>query len=39
VQPGLSKNALVTRQLDLLAATELYLMDTSAIPLHVIGSA
>ncbi|PQM26730.1 helicase [Sphingopyxis lindanitolerans] len=39
VQPGLSKAGLVTRQLDLLAATDLYLTDTSAIPLHVIGSA
>ncbi|MFT9206418.1 hypothetical protein [Acetobacter orientalis] len=38
VQPGLSKKALVNRQLDLLGATELYLMDTAAIPLGVIAS-
>lgn len=38
VQPGLSKKALVNRQLDLLGATDLYLMDTAAIPLGVIAS-
>lgn len=39
VQPGLSKAALINRQLDLLGATDLYLMETSAIRLGVIGSA
>lgn len=38
VQPGLSKKAAVTNQLELLAATELYLMDTSSIQLGVIAS-
>lgn len=38
VQPGVSKKALVNRQLDLLGATDLYLMDTAAIPLGVIAS-
>jgi hypothetical protein len=38
VQPSLSKKALMNRQLDLLGATDLYLMDTAAIPLGVITS-
>ncbi len=38
VQPGLSKKTANQKQLELLAATESYLMDTSAIPLHVIAS-
>lgn len=39
VQPGLSRAAAVNKQLELLGATEVYLMDTSAIPLGVIASA
>ncbi len=39
VQPGLSQASVGQKQLELLAATESYLMDTSAIPLHVIASA
>lgn len=39
VQPGLSRTAAVNKQLELLAATELYLMETSATPLGVIASA
>jgi hypothetical protein len=38
VQPGLSRNAAGNNQLELLGATELYLMDTSGIPLSVIAS-
>jgi hypothetical protein len=38
VQPGLSKDELNTKQLELLGATELYLMDTAAIQLQVIAS-
>ena len=38
VQPGLSRAAAVNKQLELLAATELYLMDTAATPLGVIAS-
>lgn len=38
VQPGLSKAAAETSQLELLAATELYLQETYNIPLGVIAS-
>lgn len=38
IQPGLSKDELNTKQLELLGATELYLMDTAAIRLQVIAS-
>jgi hypothetical protein len=38
VQPGLSQAAAVNKQLELLAATEAYLMETSAIPISVIAS-
>jgi hypothetical protein len=38
VQPGLSRKAAGNNQLELLGATELYLMDTSGIPLSVIAS-
>lgn len=39
VQPGLSKTAITTGQLDLLSATETYLHDTFGVPLGVIASA
>ena len=39
VQPGLSRAIIGPRQLELLAATESYLMDTSAVPLRIIASA
>ena len=39
VQPGLSKKGVSTEQLDLLAVTELYLMETYQIPFGVICSA
>lgn len=39
VQPGLSKAAATTGQLDLLAATAAYLFDTFGIPLRVVSSA
>jgi len=38
VQPGLSKAKASTAQLDLLAATEHYLMETCQVPFGVIGS-
>lgn len=38
VQPGLSKAQASTAQLDLLAATEHYLMETCQVPFGVIGS-
>jgi len=39
VQPGVSKSAVSSEQLRLLASTELYLRETSDTPLKVIGSA
>ena len=39
VQPGLSKAKASTEQLELLAVTESFLLETSLIPLTVIGSA
>lgn len=39
VQPGISKAEVSKTQLDLLAATELYLKETLAIDMAVIGSA
>lgn len=39
VQPGLSKAGATTGQLDLLSATEAYLLDTFGVPLSVIASA
>lgn len=39
VQPGLSKSKVSNSQLDLLAATETYLIDTYAVSLRVISSA
>lgn len=39
VQPGLSKVALAANQMELLAATRMYLTETYNIPLRVIGSA
>ena len=39
VQPGLSKQRASDKQLDLLAATELYLLETWGIPLRVYASA
>lgn len=38
VQPGLSKARVTENQLDLLGATETYLIDTYAVPLRVIAS-
>ena len=38
VQPGLAKSSIESHQLDLLAATENYLLDTYSAPLRVIGS-
>lgn len=38
VQPGMSKAQASTAQLDLLAATEHYLMETCQVPFRVIGS-
>jgi superfamily II DNA or RNA helicase len=38
VQPGLSKASATTGQLDLLSATEAYLLDTFGVPLSVIAS-
>jgi superfamily II DNA or RNA helicase len=38
VQPGLAKGSIEPQQLDLLAATENYLLDTYSAPLRVIGS-
>jgi superfamily II DNA or RNA helicase len=38
VQPGLSKKELTDSQRDLLAATQLYLMETYAVPLRVLAS-
>ena len=38
IQPGISKGAVSKSQLDLLAATELYLKETLAIDMAVIGS-
>lgn len=38
VQPGLSKSKVTGSQLDLLGATETYLLDTYAVPLRVIAS-
>ncbi|MDE0308553.1 MAG: helicase-related protein [Acidiferrobacterales bacterium] len=38
VQPGLSKTKIEPKQLDLLAATEIYLLETYRIPLRVIAS-
>jgi superfamily II DNA or RNA helicase len=38
VQPGLKKSAVSARQLELLGATELYLLETYQLPLRVIGS-
>ncbi|MDK2014635.1 MULTISPECIES: DEAD/DEAH box helicase [unclassified Deinococcus] len=38
VQPGLSRAEATAAQLDLLAATEMYLAETYQIPLRVIGS-
>jgi hypothetical protein len=39
VQPGLKKSGVSPRQLELLGATELYLLETYQLPLRVIGSA
>jgi superfamily II DNA or RNA helicase len=39
IQPGLQRGAATPRQLELLGATELYLMETYQIPFHVIASA
>ncbi len=39
VQPGLQRSAATPRQLELLGATELYLMETYQMPFRVIGSA
>lgn len=38
IQPGLSKAAITTNQLELLAATEMYLNETYAVDFEVIGS-
>ena len=38
VQPGLQRNAATPRQLELLSATDLFLMETYQMPLRVIGS-
>ena len=38
IQPGLSKAKVTATQLDLLGATETYLIDTYGVPLRVIGS-
>ena len=38
VQPGLSKNAASQEQLELLAVTENYLMETFAVPFGVVAS-
>ncbi|MDK2014654.1 MULTISPECIES: hypothetical protein [unclassified Deinococcus] len=38
LQPGLSRAEATAAQLDLLAATEMYLTETYQIPLRVIGS-
>lgn len=38
VQPGMSRAAAGSAQLDLLAATEHYLMEACQLPLGVIGS-
>ncbi|WP_020480806.1 hypothetical protein, partial [Myxococcus xanthus] len=38
VQPGLSRSAAEIRQLELLAATEVYLLETAGVPLEVIAS-
>jgi hypothetical protein len=39
VQPGLSRASASDDQLELLAVTQMYLLDTFAVPLRVIGSA
>jgi len=38
VQPGLKKSTVEPKQLDLLAATENFLLDTYGAKLYVIGS-
>lgn len=38
VQPGLSVAGVSREQLELLAVTESYLVDTFAVPLEIIGS-